>query len=118
MPRIAISPFVLVFSVSVFSLVHSWMPKWGPEKSTPRVVADFALPKDFQKLAGRPLVDALKRAWEKAQVPGEIGFVRHLIKEQKLIIPVSVPGCVTTMTVNLSNREATMVVRESGLEAR
>ena len=115
MPRIAISPFVLVFSVSVFFLVHSWMPRWGPEGSTTRAVAGFALPTNLQKLSGRPLIDALKPALEKAQVPGEIGFVRHLIKEEKLIIPVSVPGRLTTVTVNLANRQATIVAREIGL---
>jgi hypothetical protein len=110
-----ISPFVLVFSISVFFLVHSWIPKFASETAHTRVVSDLALPADLQKLSGRPLIDALKPTLKSMNVPGEIGFVRHLIKEEKLIIPVSIPGRATTVTINLTNREASIVTRETGL---
>ena len=110
-----ISPFVLVFSISVFFLVHSWSPKFAPETASTRVVSALALPADLPKLSGRPLVDALKPILAKMNVPGEIGFVRRLIKEEKLIIPVSIPGRATTVTINLASREATIVTRETGL---
>jgi uncharacterized iron-regulated membrane protein len=35
-----ISPFVLVFSVSVFFLVHSWMPRVGKATTNTRVITD------------------------------------------------------------------------------
>src|SRR6266566_4664667 len=98
-----ISPFVLVFAVSVFFLVHSWLPRIASETSTTRVVSALPLPGDLQTLSGRPLIDALKPALEKADVRGEVGFVRHLVKEERLIIPVTIPG-----------RE-TIVTRETGL---
>ena len=110
-----ISPFVLVFSISVFFLVHSWIPKFAPETVNTRVVPALALPGDLQKLSGRPLIDALKPTLENMNVPGEIGFVRHLVKEEKLIIPVSIPGRLTTVSINLTSREATIVTRETGL---
>ena len=110
-----ISPFVLVFSVSVFFLVHSWIPKLAPETASTRVASALALPPDLPKLSGRPLVDALKPILEKMNVPGEIGFVRRMVKEEKLIIPVSIPGRATTVTINLASREATIVTRETGL---
>ena len=91
-----ISPFVLVFSVSVFWLVHSWIPQFAPETAATRVVPDLALPADLPKLSGRPLVDALKPTLEQMNVPGEVGFVRRLAKEEKLVIPVSIPGRATT----------------------
>src|SRR5215467_2749051 len=110
-----ISPFVLVFSISVFFLVHSWIPKLGAETVNTRVVSDARLPADLQKLSGRPLIDALKPTLEKIHVPGEIGFVRHMVQQEKLIIPVSIPGRVTTVTINLATQEATVLTRETGL---
>src|SRR3954451_12514036 len=74
-----ISPFVLVFSISVFFFVHSWIPKFAPETADERVVSALALPADLQKLSGRPLVDALKPILRGMKVPGEIGFVRHMV---------------------------------------
>ncbi len=110
-----ISPFVLVFAISVFFLVHSWLPRIASETFTTRVVSALPLPGDLQKLSGRPLIDALKPALEEADVRGEVGFVRHVVKEEKLIIPVTIPGRETTVSVNIASREATIVTRETGL---
>ena len=110
-----ISPFVLVFAISVFFLVHSWLPKIAPETSTTRVVSALPLPGDLQTLSGRPLIDALKPTLEKAGVRGEVGFVRHMVKEEKLIVPVTIPGRETTVSISIANREATIVTRERGL---
>ena len=109
-----ISPFVLLFSISVFFFVHAWIPKFAPETARTRVVT-AALPADLHKLSGRPLIDALKPTLERMNVAGEIGFVRHMVKEEKMIIPVSIPGRATTVTINLASREATVVTRETGL---
>ena len=112
-----ISPFVLVFAVSVFFLVHAWVPGITAGPSTTRVVATSALPipGDLQTLSGRPLIDALRPALEKAGVRGEIGFVRHLVKEEKFIIPVTIPGRETTVSLSLASGEATIATRETGL---
>lgn len=110
-----ISPFVLIFALSVFFLVHSWLPKFASETSTTRAVSDLPLPGNLQTLSGRPLIDALKPTLEKAEVRGEVGFVRHMVKEEKLIIPVIVPGRETTVSISITNREATIVTREAGL---
>ena len=110
-----ISPFVLVFSVSVFFLVHAWIPKFGSDKSSTRVVADLALPNDLQNLSGRKLIDALKAALEQQNIHGELSFVRHDVKENKLIVPLIIPGRETTITINTTNHQATVVTRETGL---
>jgi len=109
------SPFVLVFALSVFFLVHSWRPRFASATSSTRVVSALPLPRDLRLLSGRPLVDALKPILEKAAVPGEIGFVRHMVKEEKLVIPVTIPGRETTVSISLASREATIVTRETGL---
>jgi hypothetical protein len=110
-----ISPFVLVFAISVFFLVHSWRPRLTLEISTTRVVSALPLPGDLPMLSGRPLIDALKPTLEKAGVHGEVGFVRHLVKEEKLVIPVTIPGRETTVSIRIASREATIVTRETGL---
>jgi len=110
-----ISPFVLVFAISVFFLTHAWLPRFAAETSITRVVSDLPLPTDLTKLSGRPLVDGLKPILEAANVPGEVGFVRHMIKEEMFIIPVTIPGRETIVTLNIASREATIVTRETGL---
>ena len=110
-----ISPFVLVFAISVFFLVHTLRPRIASETSTTRVVSALPLPGNLQMLSGRPLIDALKPTLEKADVRGEVGFVRHLVKEEKLIIPVTIPGRETTVSISIASREATIVTRETGL---
>ncbi len=109
------SPFVLVFAISVVFLVHAWLPKIGSETSTTRVVSALPLPVNLQGLSGRPLIDALRATLEKADVHGEVGFVRHMVKEEKLTIPVTIPGRETIVTINIASREATIVTRETGL---
>jgi hypothetical protein len=108
-----ISPFVLVFSVSVFYFVHYRTPTLPPEASRPRIVSSLNLPADLSKLSGRPLVDALKPILENMNVPGEIGFIQR-VQEETLIIPVSIPGRATTVSLNVARREASIVTRETG----
>src|SRR3954469_10539661 len=73
------SPFVLVFAISVFFLVHTWLPRMGLDSSHTRVVQALPLPVNLQTLSGRSLIDALKAALEKADVHGEVGFIRHMV---------------------------------------
>jgi hypothetical protein len=110
-----ISPFVLVFAVSVFFLVHAWLPGAGGAASGRRTVTALPLPANLEELSGRPLVDALKPVMTYAQVAGEIGFVQRNPREHRLIVPVSVPGRVTTVTIDTQTREASVERRTTGL---
>ena len=110
-----ISPFVLVFSVSVFFFVHSWTPKLVAETAATRVVSSLNLPTDLPKLSGRPLVDALKPILERLNVRGEIGFLQNRVQEKMLFIPVSIPGRAISVSLHLDRREAIIVTRETGL---
>lgn len=111
------SPFVLVFAISVFFLVHAWLPQFGSPTAITRAVPGLTLPGDLRTLSGRPLIEALKPVLEKAGVQGEVGFIRRLVKEEELIIPVIVPGRETTVTIKLASGDATVVTREAGLAA-
>ncbi len=109
------SPFVLGFAISTFFLVHAWLPKLGSETSTTRAVSGLLLPANLPTLSGRPLIEALKPVLKKAEVHGEVGWVQHLVKEEKLILPVTIPGRETLVTISIADRSATIVTRETGL---
>ena len=78
-----VSPFIVVFAVSVFFLVHTWLPK--AESGAKRVVADPALPANLEELSGRPLINALQPVLASINAQGEVGWVQHRAKERRLI---------------------------------
>ncbi len=108
-----ISPFVLVFAVSVFFLVHAWLPKRTGEHE--RAVTDLPLPGNLGALSGRERIDALRPALGSAGVRGEVGWVQHQVKENRLVIPVMVPGRVTTLTIDVARREGSVREQTTGL---
>ncbi|HWR50134.1 MAG TPA: hypothetical protein VN428_03450 [Bryobacteraceae bacterium] len=111
-----ISPFVLIFAISVFFLVHAWVPGLSPEATAPkRTVHGLHLSADVENLSGRPRVDAIRDVLDQAGVQGEIGFIRHMPKERRLVVPVSVPGRETTIEIDVLTRSAVVVERQTGL---
>ncbi len=110
-----ISPFVLIFAVSVFVLVHSWLPKSPSSISAGPLVTDLTLPGDLEDLSGRQRVDKLKPVLERMGIRGEVGWIQHFPKQHRLIIPVTVPGRLTTVTLEITKREASIEQRTAGL---
>jgi hypothetical protein len=109
-----ISPFVVVFSLSVFFLVHAWLPQARSGNSAPRVVADLTLPADLKTLSGRARIDALQTVLPGIGVHGEVGWVQHNAKQNQLVFPVTVPGRETMVTLDMSKREAAIAPRNTG----
>jgi hypothetical protein len=72
------------------------------------------LPANLESLDGRDRVNALQRALPALRVAGEIGFVRHMPKERRMVFPVTVPGRETTVDLDLAARSAVITVRETG----
>ena len=111
-----ISPFVLVFAISVFYLVHAWVREQSPRPSAPsRKVTDLKLASNVQDLSGRARVDAVRSILDQIGVQGEIGFVRHIPKEKRLVVPLSIPGRQTVLTIDLATQSATISERQTGL---
>lgn len=108
------SPFIVVFALSAIFIAHAWLPKASPDTSATRVVSSLVLSSNLSSLTGRPLTDALKPVLESIHVPGEIGFVQRMVAQEQLIIPVTIPGRETTVTLDLAKREARVVTREVG----
>lgn len=110
-----LAPFVLIFSISVFFLVHAWIPGRKPAPGPPRMVADVAWPANLESLDGRARVDALRTTLPALGVAGEIGFVRHIPQQRRFVFSVSVPGRETTIDLNLGTRTAAITPRDSGI---
>src|ERR1035437_3466476 len=94
-----ISPFVLVFSLSVILLVHGWVvPAAIPEPAV-RTVTGLSLPAGLERLAGRDLVNALRPVLDVIGVKGEVDFIRAIPSEHRLVIPVHLPGRETSVNI-------------------
>jgi hypothetical protein len=110
-----IGPFVLAFSASVFLLTHAWIPGQAKTLSPPRLVTGVALPANIEILDGRARVDALRAVLPGLGVEGEIGFVRHIPKERRMVFAASVPGRETTVSIDVAGQSATITQRDSGI---
>jgi hypothetical protein len=109
-----LSPFVLVFAISVFYLVH--VSAAGDMAKPPvRLVSDLPLPQDLDRMTGRDQINALRPMLDRLGVTGEVNFIRRLSKEQRLVIPVLVPGRETTVDLSLSSRSASISERHTGV---
>lgn len=107
-----LSPFVLVFAVSVFYLVHGLAPRPSPGPSDlSRTVANIQVTRDIAGLQGRARVDALRPVLEQLDVEGEIDFVRHVASDHRLVVPVRLPGRDTIVTIDYEQRTANVASR-------
>jgi hypothetical protein len=111
-----ISPLVLVFAVSVFFLVHAWIPGGGEQPST-RTASDLPVPAGVELLSGREQANALRGVLDRLGVRGEVGMVRRVPRERRLEISVIVPGRETTVDLNLETRAAEVTRRGGSLAA-
>ncbi len=104
-----ISPLVLVFAASVFFLVHARIPgAWN--QATIRAFASLPIPADVDGLNGRDQANALRPTLDRLGVRGEIGLVRRIPKERRLVLSVIIPGREADVDLNLETHSA--VVRE------
>ena len=108
-----LSPFVLVFAISVFYLVHS---RFEPEAIPPgRVVSNIPLTSELERLSGRDQVNSVRPVLDRLGVGGEIIYIRRIPKEHRLVIPVLIPGRETTVSLDLQNHTATISERNTGV---
>ncbi len=104
-----LSPFILVFSVSVFYLIHGLARRPAPNASdSSRTVANVSIPPEVARMQGRARVDALRPVLDQLAIGGEIDFVRHIAAEHRLVIPVKLPGRDTVVSLDYDQRTATI----------
>ena len=107
-----LSPFVLVFAVSIVYLAH--LPV-ASEAGPVRTVTGLTLPANLEQLSGRPLADALRAPLDQVGVAGEINFIRRIATEHRIVVPVMLPGRETTVDFNLEQRTASISERRDGI---
>lgn len=111
-----LSPFILVFSVSVFYLVHGLAQRPAPEApDDSRTVTNLSVAADIARLQGRARVDALQPVLEQLGVHGEVDFVRHVATEHRLIVPVRLPDRDSIVSLDYDQRTATVTSRRQSL---
>lgn len=111
-----LSPFVLVFSASVFYLVHGFAQRPAPVPSdSSRTVNNVAVPAGLAGMQGRARVDALRAVLDQVGVSGEIDFVRHLPGEHRVIVPVRLPNRDTVVSLDYEQRTANITSREHSI---
>lgn len=109
-----VTPFVVVFAVSVFFLVHSWLPGSG-DAATKRTVGDVRFPEGLETAKGPAQVAAIREVLNQLKVRGEIGFIRYSPQQRRFNLPVSQPGRETQVEIQLATRTATVSRRSTGL---
>lgn len=107
-----ISPFILLFGLSVFVLLHG--AHGGPGRASPdvsRTATGVRLPLGAERLQGRARLDALRPMLDSLGVHGEIDFIRVVPAEKRLVIPVTVPGRSTTVDLDYGRGIAVVTSR-------
>src|ERR1035441_2468288 len=100
-----ISPFVVLFALSVFVLVHpaGFTPP-APDAHAVGTVRNLEIPPGVESLSGRARVDAVRSLLDQARVHGEIGVIRYAPRQRLLSIPLTVPGRKTIFNLVLATR--------------
>ena len=110
-----ISPFILLFALSVPFLVHPGLMPVSQPQATRRVVTNLALTATLEDLKGREQSDAVRKVLDMLGVHGEIGFIRRIAKEHRLVLPVNLPGHETMVDLNLATGSATVSESTTGV---
>jgi hypothetical protein len=107
-----ISPFILLFAASVFYLNHGkLLPGVGPAET----FRELHIPGGFDRLKGAEAVEQARTILPQVGVEGEIGFLRYVSKDRRLILPVTKAGSEATVAVDLDSRTATVTYRPMNL---
>jgi len=108
-----LSPFVILFAISVFVLVRPSATDAG--RSRVRHVQELSIPAGIENLTGGPRVDAVRPLLDQSAVHGEIGYIQYVPKDRRIRIPVSVPGRETSVDLNLDTRSVIIEERDTGV---
>ncbi len=109
---LAISPFVLLFSISLIFLNHTWIPLGGPDRVR-QFTAAVSIPPGLEHLEGMARVEKVKEVMRQIGVTGEVSFVR--LNDGGLIVPVQKPSQEITLHIFPQNNTVTVERRNTGI---
>jgi hypothetical protein len=108
-----LSPFVLLFAVSVILLNHPGIPLGRPAKLPPRSVQVHPS-SGIEELKGMARVQQARQILREAGVSGEIGPIQYSAQGQTLTIPVARPGYEAAVEVTLTTGIASIEESKTG----
>jgi hypothetical protein len=101
-----ISPFVLLFAVSVLFLNHAKVATDGWTSET--TVRDLRIPAGLDAARGPDAVARAREILAQLDMTGEIGSTNHVARTGRFVFPVSRPGLEARIDVDLGGRSATI----------
>jgi len=108
-----ISPFVLLFSFSVFFLNHA---KVAIDRfSSVGTFRELRIPAGIDSAQGRDAIRIAQDIQQQTGVSGEIGFTRFVRKDRHFIFPISKPGLEATVDVDVDGSSATVKQRRTSI---
>lgn len=108
-----ISPFLLLFAVSVFFLNHAKVTpgQWTSVKT----FQNIQVPADIDRVQGRDAIAAGKAILQQVGIDGEIGFTRFARQSRHFVFPISRPGREANIDVDVGARSVTVSSRRMSL---
>jgi hypothetical protein len=108
-----VSPFLLVFALSVFFLNHGKVQpdRWTRTETWPNV----QLPEGIERAQGRDAVAAAQAIGRHVGIDGEIGFTRVVRQTKHFVFPVSKPGLEALIDTDLTSGLVTVSTRPTGV---
>ena len=107
-----ISPFVLVFSISVLFLNHA---KIDPKGWTDVRTQPVRVPSGLDTAQGPAAIALAKNVLSQVGLTGEIGFTRFVRTTRHFVFPVSKPGLEAEVNIDLDAGTALVSRRHAGL---
>jgi hypothetical protein len=108
-----ISPFLLLFSASVFFLNHS---KVVPDAWTSiDTVENINVPEGVERAQGKDAIAPAQAILRQLGIAGEIGFTRFVRQTRHFVFPVSKPGLEISVDIDLTKRTATLSRRPTSV---
>ena len=99
-----ISPFLLLFAVSVFFLNHA---KIVPDNwLSVETFQNVQIPDAIDRAQGKDAIARAQAILQQVGVTGEIGFTRFVRQTRHFVFPVSKPGVETNVDVDIDARTA------------
>jgi hypothetical protein len=108
-----ISPFILLFAASVFYLNHAKLIVI--DDAAVETVRNLQVPDGLDRLKGRAAADQARSILQQLNVTGEIGFLRYVPRERRLVVPVLKADTEVTVEVDLDAKSASVTRRPLSL---
>lgn len=108
-----ISPFVLLFSVSVLFLNHAKVPADQP--TSIESFRPVQVPAGLDSAQGPAAIVLARQLLAQTHIDGEIGFTRFVRGARHFVFPVSKPGMEAMVDVDVDGRSILVTRRRTGL---